>query len=126
PGGSLLASRGRDDGSTSELRHRICAEAGVAPLTAGIDNLDDLDGPMAERGATVRHLPPIPNPATRSVARFLDQVRAGTYSWTWSIPEPDRLRAVDAVASWAASAMGDLQRIQIGSGPVSWRSYRRA
>jgi SAM-dependent methyltransferase len=124
PGCPLLASRGRDDGSTSELRYRICAEAGVTPLTAGIDDLDDLDGPMADRGATVRHLPPIPHPVTRSVAMFLDQVRAGTYSWTWSIPEPDRQRAVDAVAGWASSAMGDLQRVQIGGEPVRWRAYR--
>lgn len=124
PHGLLLAARGRADGQAAELRQRVLRAVGIASTTTGLDNLDGLDQFMRERGATARHLPPIPNPATKSAAEYLHSVRANTYSWTWPIPEQARLQAVDEVTAWVARAKGDPREVLYPAEPIRWRSYR--
>jgi SAM-dependent methyltransferase len=124
PGGLLLAARGRADGSASDLQRRIRTAAGVPEAATGLDNLDGLDQFMRERGAQPRHLPPIPNPSTRTAEQFLRHVRDNTYSWTWAIPEAARLQAVETETAWMAQTLGDPRCVELPARPVSWRSYR--
>jgi ubiquinone/menaquinone biosynthesis C-methylase UbiE len=124
PGGLLLAARGRADGSASQLQHRIRLAAGVPDRSAGLDSLDELDQFIREHGASLRHLPPIPNPSVRTAEQFLRRVRDNTYSWTWAIPETARLQAVETVTAWVTQTLGDPGEVELPSVPVRWRSYR--
>jgi SAM-dependent methyltransferase len=124
PGGLMLAARGRADGSASALQGRIRLAAGALDVSTGLDDLDGLDQFLRERGAQVRHLPPVPNPGVISTAEYLKRVRSNTYSWTWGIPEGARRQAVDEVAAWVRRTMGDPQDVQLPGEPIRWRSYR--
>jgi SAM-dependent methyltransferase len=125
PGGLLLATRGRRDGSAGELQRRLRAAAGVQDAGAvGLDNLDGLDELMRERGATVTWLPPVFNSASRTAAEFLDLIENGTFSWTWPIPEDRRRHAVAEVRSWLSDTRGDPAQVVLTASPIQWRSYR--
>lgn len=125
PKGLLLAARGGTHGGlASELHRRVREAAGVPDTAIGLDDLDGLDQFMREHGAQPRHLPPIPNPGTRSAAEFLQLVGDDTYAWTWDIPETRRRRAVAEVLAWVADAIGDPRGVQLSAEPVRWRSYR--
>ena len=125
PGGLLLATRGRRDGSAGELQQRLRAAAGAENSRAvGLDNLADLDELMAGLGAPVTMLPPVPNSATRTAAEFLDLIGDGIFSWTWSVPEDRRRQAVAEIRAWFAETRGDPAQVWLQASPIQWRAYR--
>jgi SAM-dependent methyltransferase len=125
PQGLLLAAASRANGAVaSELRRRVREAADVPGRSIGLDDLDGLDQYLRGRGAQPRHLPPIPNPGSRSAAEFLRRVSDNTYAWTWDIPEARRRQAVAEVLAWVSVTYGDPQDVQLAAEPVSWRSYR--
>lgn len=129
PGGRLLATRGRADGPPNgpgpELLRRLHAAIGAGQRrNRGLEDFAELDRFLAGRGADVRLLPEIANPATWTAAEFLDAVGRNTYSWTWGIP-PDRLQAgVAETLRWVQRAHGDPARLLLAASPLQWRSYQ--
>jgi SAM-dependent methyltransferase len=126
PGGVLLVSRGRPtEGLGAELQAQIRAAAGSAEAHIGLDDLAELDAHLAMRGWAVRHPAPIPNPATRTAAEFLDRIEANCWSWTWSMSEEQRRSAVRQVRAWVRDRYGDPARTPLPSPPIRWHAYRR-
>ncbi len=125
PGGLLLVTRGRRDGSAGELQRRLRAAAGAEHArAAGLDNLGDLDELMAGLGAPVTMLPPVPNSASRTAAEFLDLIGDGIFSWTWPLPEERRRQAVAEVREWFTETRGDPAQVRLRASPIQWRRYQ--
>jgi ubiquinone/menaquinone biosynthesis C-methylase UbiE len=127
PGGKLLVSQGGSPGEEARLA-ALRAELGAAAgLTGdhrpGLKDRTVLDAYLAGRGATVRELPELHNPTTRTVAEFLDQAAEGYFSWAWSVA-PERLRAAaEQVRAAATARWGDLTTVSIGARAVRWHVY---
>jgi SAM-dependent methyltransferase len=129
PGGMLLVSAGRgagrpEGGAGPELQRRLRAALGPGSRPVGVDDLDELDRFLRARDASVRELPAIPNPDTRSAGDYLRAVAANSYSWTWQIPAGRLAAAVSEVVSWVTETFGDPDQVQIPASPLPWRSYR--
>jgi ubiquinone/menaquinone biosynthesis C-methylase UbiE len=128
PGGVLLVSQGGapgDEARLAALRAELGAAAGLTgDHRPGLKDRAELDAHLAERGVTVRELPELHNPTTRSVAEFLDQAAEGYFSWAWAV-EPERLRAAaEQVRAAATARWGDLTTVSIGARAVRWYAYR--
>ena len=127
PGGVLRASRGRAStgSAVAELHDRFSRAAGLDDAMAtGLDGLDGLDEYLERRGAHITRLPPVPNPAVRSVAKFLTDLADGLFSWTWPAAPDRRRAAADEVRRWFAASRGDPASTELPSAPVRWRRYR--
>jgi SAM-dependent methyltransferase len=123
PGGVLLAARGRGS-SPFDLQRRVRAAADVGDTAVGLDQLDELDRFLGQRGALVEHLPPIANSSVLNAAEYLSRIAANVYSWTWAIP-PGRLQqAVAEVRAWLTDTAGDPAQVMLPGTPIAWRSYR--
>ncbi len=131
PGGVLLVTRGAArDGLMVDLTRRIRTEAGSPERRFGLDQLDELDALVAAGGGLVEHLPPIERSdgpdgvgEVRTVAAYLDALKAGIYSWTWDLP-PDRVAAaVEDARQWLTAEHGDPEQMLVPYPPIRWHRY---
>lgn len=124
PGGVLLANVGAHPEPLGEIEARVVAEVGIERPFVGLDhNVGFLDRALGRHGAGPRALPSIRQRVERSLGGFLDQIAAGTYSWTWAVEDGPRRAAVDRVRAWAAERFGPLDEVRTLEAPIAWRAY---
>jgi SAM-dependent methyltransferase len=110
PGGVVLMDIGGGSSRIGrEIRAQLEARLGGVMNNAGLEwGRERLDGVMADLGATRRAIPPVSDVDGATLDSFFRMIADGRYSWTWSIPEAELRRAVDAIRLWAEERFGDL------------------
>jgi ubiquinone/menaquinone biosynthesis C-methylase UbiE len=106
----------------TEFHERFCKAAGV-PIFPGLVEPEDLDRAMAERGAPGRRLPPVTERQTFTMVHHLRMLEEGMFSYTWSVPEPDRRRIVAGIRAWAQDRYGDLEEPRPSVRDIIWRVF---
>ena len=78
---------------------------------------------MERLGTRTRDLPVYADLERDGVDDFMDALRDGFFSWTWSMPEEIRVRAAHEVRAWAEARFGPLDRIPRHEHEIVWRVY---
>jgi SAM-dependent methyltransferase len=125
PGGTFLAHLGAYTGERVESQRRFSELVGVSvdPIGLGWDDFDGLDRELAALGARPRDVPSVRAEGTESLDAFIDGIAENRYSWTWSVPDPDRLRAHADIVRWARERFGDTSAERRWSHDTRWRAY---
>ncbi len=111
PGGLILSDQGAED--TSPVRRAVLgkfrSELGPRARHLGADQeRGDIERALVELGATKRALPVIRAERSVSLARWIDSLEAGQWSWTWDLPAEARQAAAARTREWATEAYGPL------------------
>jgi SAM-dependent methyltransferase len=125
PGGVFLVNLGAYGGERDEIKDRFAELVGLKLDPIGIhwDDYGALDAVLVELGARPRELPPVHEGGDDPLGLFLDGIRDNLYSWTWVVPEDDRLRAHEEVRRWAAERFGDLDAPRPYERATRWRAF---
>jgi ubiquinone/menaquinone biosynthesis C-methylase UbiE len=127
PGGPIVLEPGGYRGEWLDIWQRVEAELGPAVRHVGLDvherGFADLDEAFAVHGAPPTELPSV-RAATRStLARFLEQARERSFSWTWRVDERALGPAIDRVEAWAHERYGDDLTAVADEVEMRWRAY---
>ena len=125
PGGVILASRAggtRTEWQRAVRRHFYVA-AGDPAWPPGIDTIEQLDGEMRSRGATVHEVDDVKSEGLSTISSLLAALDKGIWSACWSIDDDVRHRAVAETREWAARELGDLDAPRPTSHHSDWRAY---
>ncbi|HET7236589.1 MAG TPA: class I SAM-dependent methyltransferase [Actinomycetota bacterium] len=124
-GGVFVANLGSYGGAHEEIRKRFEELTGfsTAPIGLDWDAFEELDAELAQRGATLRILPSPYETFEETLEEFVRGIEENRYSWTWSVPEELRLRAVAEIRPWAEDGFGALDVVQPFSVDTTWRAY---
>lgn len=125
PGGIFLACLGTYDEVSEAIRSRFGEIVGISldPVGLGSDAAGELDAAMRALGAEVRELAPIVDVGEEVMGGFLDGIRDNVYSWTWVVPEGERLRAADELRTWTEQRFGPLDEPRGYEYATVWRAY---
>lgn len=125
PGGTFLAHLGAYTGGRMEVQRRFGELAGVSvdPIGLAWDDVDGLDRTLAALGARPREVPSVRAEGTESLDAFIEGIAEDRYSWTWSVPEADRLRAHAEIVRWARQRFGDTSAERHWEHDMRWRAY---
>ncbi len=126
PRGAILVSQGTlGEGPRREIQRRFVEVAGIPNAPAGLDWGDwaTLDEVVARLGGRPRALPPHGDTERDGAGAFMNALEQNRHSWTWSMPEAERLRAAAEVRSWAEGRFGPLDRLPRQRYEVVWRAY---
>jgi SAM-dependent methyltransferase len=125
PSGVFVASLGAYGGERTEISERFAQLAGVTMAPVGLfwDDFDALDRAMVEMGASPREMPSLHETGDEPLAEFLKGIEENRYSWTWSIEESVRLRALAEVLLWAEGRFGPLEERRPFEHRSRWRAY---
>ncbi len=126
PGGSIVVDAGAGGSDRSrEITDRFEAILGEVVHNVGLrhDEEELLDRAMTGHGARVRLLPKIVDDEPHAIGDYFRRVRDGQMSWTWPVPEADRIRAADQVRAWAEQRFGDLNAPWPEPRVVRFRAY---
>ncbi len=131
PGGVVVAIQARgqrreeDRGPRDEIQDRFAEILGRPKEPVGLDwsDWDSLTASMELFRARVRPLPVFTDVERDDVEDFLNALRDDLYSWTWPIPEDERLRAAAQVHRWAEARFGPLDRLPRREYEIAWRAY---
>jgi SAM-dependent methyltransferase len=125
PGGVFLANLGAYGGERAEIQRRFAELVGTSidPVGLGWGDFDRLDRELGSLGARPRDLPLVRDHGEGSLGDFLEGVAEDRYSWTWSVPAPDRVRAHAALVPWARERFGDLDAERRWEHDSRWRAY---
>jgi SAM-dependent methyltransferase len=126
PSGSVVIDVGSPPSAESqEITDRLEALLGDVVHNVGFRDGEEtsLDEAMAGHGARVRHLPEILDGEPHPLAEWFERIRDGLLSWTWSIPEADRIRAADEVRAWAEQRFGGLEAPWPHPRVIRFRAY---
>ncbi len=125
PRGVVLVSVGGYGSVEGEIRRRFSERTGVSTDPVGLDwgDTDALDAVMADLGGRMRTLEPLHEEYEEALGRFLDEIEANRYSWTWPVDEQVRLDAVRELRPWAAERFGPLEVPRRETLTTVWRAY---
>jgi SAM-dependent methyltransferase len=125
PKGVVLVSVGGNDAIQGEIRKRFSERTGVSADPVGLDwgDTDALDAAMADLGGRMRTLEPLHEEYEEALGRFLDEIEANRYSWTWPVDEQVRLDAVGELRPWVAERFGPLDVPRRETLTTVWRAY---
>jgi SAM-dependent methyltransferase len=127
PGGVVLASLGgKGSGPQAEIQDRFVQEAGQGPMDPaglGWDDRASLDAAMVGVGATPRDLPVFTEVQRDGADVYMDALEDDLHSWTWSMPEAERLRVARNTRAWAVERFGPLDGLPRLAYEVMWRAY---
>lgn len=125
PGGVVLVSVGGYGSVEGEIRRRFAERTGVSTDPVGLDwgDTDALDAAMADLGGRMRTLEPMHEEHEEALGRFLDEIEANRYSWTWPVDEQVRLDAVGELRPWATERFGPLDVPRSETLTTVWRAY---
>jgi ubiquinone/menaquinone biosynthesis C-methylase UbiE len=126
PGGVLFINIGLNEGPWQEIGDHMNDQVGRhGHRVVGLD-FDgglELDGALAELGASSRELPAIWQESELTLDRYFADIESRAFSWTWRV-EPERLSAaVDETKSWAAERFGSFDRVIEPRFQSIWRAY---
>jgi SAM-dependent methyltransferase len=125
PGGVFLANLGAYDPVSDGIKDHFGELVGRSLKPVGLDwgANEELDSAMASHGTRVRLLESVVEVVEEPLGQFLDGIRDNLYSWTWPVPEADRLRAAEALRPWAEERFGDLDAPRRYEVARTWRAY---
>jgi ubiquinone/menaquinone biosynthesis C-methylase UbiE len=126
PGGLLLSDRGREDTSPvlQAVRARFRDELGPGAGHVGANHEgDEVERAVLELGARRRELPAVRVTRSVSLARLIESLEAGQWSWTWNVPEQTRHEAAARTRAWANETHGPLDAKVTGAGEVRWLAF---
>ena len=126
PGGVFLSDQGREDSSSvrQSVRARFRGELGAGAGHPGADHeRDDVERALLELGARRRALPAVRVRRTTSLARMIDSLEAGHWSWTWDVPAEARHEAAARTRAWAIETHGPLDAPRPGETEVRWLAF---
>jgi SAM-dependent methyltransferase len=125
PSGVFLANLGVYGGRHAEVQQRFGELVGSSLDPVGLRwaDFDALDDEMASHGARPRELPSVHEGGDDPLGAFIDGIRDNLYSWTWNVPEEDRLRAHAALRRWAEERFGDIDERRPYEHATRWRAY---
>jgi len=126
PGGSVVidVGGGPSDRAT-EIRQRFESILGDVVHNVGLRDGEEeaLDRTMEAIGGRARFLPEIVNAEPHAIAEYFQRIRDGQMSWTWPVPEADRISAADEVRAWAERRFGDLNAPWPEPRVIRFRAY---
>jgi ubiquinone/menaquinone biosynthesis C-methylase UbiE len=125
PGGVVLcAMTERHDTVLDVLQLRLQEEAGLARPHVGASHHGvDVADAFRAAGAKQRVLPAIRATRHATAGQVIDQVEAGCWSWTWSLPGPVLRAATDRTRAWAEQTIGPLDARHEVTTEVVWTAY---
>lgn len=125
PGGVVLVNLGAYDERRSEVQRRFADLTGISTEPVGLfwGDVGSLDAEMDRHRATLRILPSIRHEGEDTLEEFLDGIDQGRWSWTWSVPDDARRRAVRELRPWAVQRYGPLDRVERYEFATVWRAY---
>jgi SAM-dependent methyltransferase len=125
PGGVLVANLGSYGGAHWEIQLRFGELTGISTVPVGLDWAahEELDAELAGHGAAVRVLPAPFESFEERLDEFIQGIEEDRYSWTWSVPDDVRLRAVGELRPWARERFGPLDVVRESSIVATWRAY---
>ena len=123
PGGVLLATRGGWQGLKQDVATHFTEETGTGkPPVVGLDDNDDLDAHLGERGVGVRHLDVIVDRQTVTLDDVISVLERGQV-WVWDMDEDVLLEAGRRTRVWAEETYGDLHERREQVSRMQWRAY---
>jgi ubiquinone/menaquinone biosynthesis C-methylase UbiE len=126
PGGLILSDQGAEDTSPVRyaVRAKFLAELGPGAGHIGADQeRGDIERALVEFGASKRALPVIRAERRVSLARMIDSLEAGQWSWTWDLPDEARHAAAARTRTWATDAYGPLDAPLPLEHEVRWLAF---
>ena len=125
PGGLMLIHLGAYGGPWDEIHRRFSeiVDAPVDPVGIGWHREEELDDEVARSGGRLRMLPVIVDRREEPLELFFDGIERSLYSWTWPVPEGERLAALRELRPWAAERYGPLDRPLAIETEILWRAY---
>jgi SAM-dependent methyltransferase len=123
--GVALVNLGAYGGERQEIQQRFAELTGVSPDPVGLGwgEFDELDRAMERLGATPRSMPPVHEGAVDSLGEFLKGIEENRYSWTWTVAEDVRLRALAEILPWARERYGPIDAPTRRPHATRWRAY---
>jgi SAM-dependent methyltransferase len=126
-GGAILTSLGgKGSGPREEIHVHFEGVAGHGPMQPtglGWGDQAALEAAMATLGARPRDLQVFTDVERDGPDAFMDAVERNQHSWTWSMPEEERLRAARETRAWAVERFGPLDRLPREEYEVAWRAF---
>ncbi|MGH2573701.1 MAG: class I SAM-dependent methyltransferase [Actinomycetota bacterium] len=124
PGGVVLVEPGGwGSGWWKEVQEAFCRQAGISSPFVGTNDPDEVDLAMRSLGARPRRLPALAGSRTTTIDERLALLEKGVFSFTWSLDERARKRAVERVKHWAEERFGSLARPRRTRWTISWLAY---
>jgi SAM-dependent methyltransferase len=125
PGGVVLVLLGDYGGPRAEIQAKFDEIAGTHSRPVGLDwgATHELDAAMAELGATLRLPPLFREVEPQRIPGFLDSIDDNAFSWTWRVPERQRVLAAAEVRRWVAERLGPAEEIAPHEYEIQWRAY---
>ncbi|MDQ3941234.1 MAG: class I SAM-dependent methyltransferase, partial [Actinomycetota bacterium] len=108
---------------SSDIKWRFRDEAGVTDWPRGPKDRDELDGYMAELGATARTLDPVVDQSRGTLEDEIKALEDGIFSVTWGVDPTTRKQAADATRRWAEETFGSLTDERVLDATYEWRVY---
>ena len=125
PGGVIAGEIGGYLGPKAEVQRRYEELAGIVSVPIGLpwSAWGELDAHMEALGCgAARALAVFEDRDPSSLADFIREIEANTYSWTWKLDEQTRTRTAREVRAWAQDRWGDLEAVhQVFR--VGWHAY---
>jgi hypothetical protein len=121
----FVVSLGHHGGPWDEVRARFEEIVGrsLEPVGLGWDREEELDAEVRAHGGRLRRLPAIHDPSDEPPDVFLGGIERNCYSWTWPVPDDERLRALEELRPWAEGRFGPLDRPYHFDAEIAWRAY---
>jgi ubiquinone/menaquinone biosynthesis C-methylase UbiE len=124
PGGAILVDPGGwGNGWWREVQEEFSRLAGIEVPRPGLRDESSLDEAMRGAGATIRTLPELRHSREATLQDRIELLRAGRYSFTWQVPQPERDRVAGLLADWAGRRFGSLTEPMEHERVVRWRVY---
>jgi SAM-dependent methyltransferase len=125
PGGTFLANLGAYGGERAEVQRRFEELLGrhLGPVGLTWGDSGSLDDALTAVGGRPREVPLVRERGEGTLSDFLEGVAENRYSWTWPVPERERLRAHRELVAWAKGRFDDLYRPRVFEHTSRWRAY---
>lgn len=126
PAGVVLVSAGAWNVRSvmGEVRRQFEREAGSEARHLGPHfESREVEIAFVERGAVERELPIVTATQTRTIGAFIDQLGAGMWSSTWSLPDDVVQDAAARTRLWALEEYGPLDAPHEVEHRVVWRAF---
>ncbi|MHB8511967.1 MAG: class I SAM-dependent methyltransferase [Actinomycetota bacterium] len=125
----LVELGGREESPLSEISDRLMLRGDFKRRHIGLDIFNSteavrvLDEAFASKGGTRRDLAPVPVVERATMESVLTAFEKGTFSWTWQVPQEERVHVANEVREWARERFGPLEQAITITHQLTWRAY---
>ncbi|HYO60372.1 MAG TPA: class I SAM-dependent methyltransferase [Actinomycetota bacterium] len=122
PGGTILVSQGWwGVVAFVEVVEAFAGAAGMELRHVGLNEEAELDEALAD--ASPRELLRVEGTQKQTLREMVDRLRAGLYSFTWSVDQAARDRGAEAATAVAEERYGSLDELRDMPQEMYWRAY---